>query len=298
MDWLDRVSGSAAGILASISIASAQHPPGGMTHAPGTIMYHAPTWSPDGSWILASANRDGDTEIYLVRADGGELRQLTRNTVADDIARWSDDGRRVVFESARGGTTETYSMNSDGSDVRPAARDSVISRSADGRTLLFESVRDGRGRLFIMSTDRTNVREVATARHAEQGSFSPDGRRIVFEQRDAMHEEIRASQIVVASPDGREPRVVANGTDPSWSRDGRSILFKTWDEGSRTLWIATVSPVGSEFRRLAPGVHPHWSPDGARIAFMRDRDDGGADIWVMARDGADARCLTCRAPFR
>jgi hypothetical protein len=31
---------------------------------------------------------------------------------------------------------------------------------------------------------------------------------------------------------------------------------------------------------------------------MRDRDDGGADIWVMASDGADARCLTCRAPFR
>jgi hypothetical protein len=31
----------------------------------------------------------------------------------------------------------------------------------------------------------------------------------VFEQRDAVHEEIRASQIVVAWPDGREPRVVA-----------------------------------------------------------------------------------------
>jgi hypothetical protein len=133
MDWLDCVSGSAAGILASISLASAQHPSRGMTHAPGAIMYHAPTWSPDGSWILASANRDGDTEIYLVRGDGGELRQLTRNTVADDIARWSDDGRRVVFESDRAGPTATYSMNPDGSDVRPAARDSVTSRSADGR---------------------------------------------------------------------------------------------------------------------------------------------------------------------
>ena len=232
MDWLDCVSGSAAGILASISLASAQHPSRGMTHAPGAIMYHAPTWSPDGSWILASANRDGDTEIYLVRGDGGELRQLTRNTVADDIARWSDDGRRVVFESDRAGPTATYSMNPDGSDVRPAARDSVTSRSADGRTLLFESVREGRGRLFIMSTDRTNVREVATARHAEQGSFSQDGRRIVFEQRDAVHEEIRASQIVVAWPDGREPRVVATGTDPSWSRDGRSILSRRGTRGA------------------------------------------------------------------
>ena len=40
------------------------------------------------------------------------------------------------------------------------------------------------------------------------------------------------------------------------------------------------------------------SPDGARIAFMRDRDDGGADVWVMAKDGTGARCVTCKAPFR
>jgi Tol biopolymer transport system component len=286
-----------AGAMLSVA-AEAQHPTTGMAHPHGGIMYHAPHWSRDGRWILASANLDGDTEIFLVRADGAELRQLTRNTVADDIARFSDDGRRVLFQSDRSGTTAEYSMNLDGSDVRPAARDSVLSRSPDGKTLLFESVRDGRGRLLTMSGDRTNPREIATARHAEQGSFSPDGRSIVFEQRDAMHEEIQVSQIVVSRPDGSDPRVVATGTDPAWSRDGRLILFKTWDEPSQSLWISTVSPTGTGLVRLAPGVHPKWSPDDARIAFMSDRPDGGADIWVMNRDGSDAHCVTCRAPFR
>jgi hypothetical protein len=31
---------------------------------------------------------------------------------------------------------------------------------------------------------------------------------------------------------------------------------------------------------------------------MQDRLDGGADIWIMNRDGSDAHCVTCKAPFR
>ena len=285
-------------VAAPQASAAAQQPSGGMSHAHGGIMYHAPQWSPDGQWIVVSANVDGDTEIYLVRPDGSARRQLTHNAVPDDIARWSEDGRRVMFESERSGTKGQYSMDLYGGDVRAETVDSVVSRSPDRSTLLFESVRDGHGRLFTMTAARTGAREIPTARHAEQGSFSPDGRTIVFEQRDAMHEDIARSQIVVARPDGSEPHVVATGTDPKWSRDGTLILFKTWDEPSRQLWISTVSPAGTGLRRLAPGVHPSWSPDNRQIAFMHDRPDGGADIWIMNRNGSDPHCITCKAPFR
>ncbi len=277
---------------------AAQKPNSGMPHMGGGVMYHAPQWSRDGRWLVASANLDGDTETYLISADAKALRQLTHNTVADDMARWSADGRRVIFESDRSGTTARYSMSVDGSDLRPEPGDSVVSRSPDGRTLLFESVRGGRGRLFLMTSARTDAREIAAAGHAEQGSFSPDGRHIVFEQRRAMHEDIPKSAIVVARPDGRDAKIVASGTDPSWSPDGHLILFKTWDEPTQTLWVSTVAPSGVELHRLAPGVHPSWSPDGSRIAYMHDRDDGGSDIWIMHRDGTNGICLTCRAPFR
>lgn len=285
-------------LLSGANQAAAQKPNSGMPHMGGGVLYHAPQWSPDGLWLLASANLDGDAEIYLIRADGSALRQLTRNTVPDDIARWSTDGRRVLFESARSGATAQYSMNLDGSDVRPERPDSVVSRSPDGKTLLFESVRDGRGHLFLMTSSRTNVREISTAGHAEQGSFSPDGHSILFEQRAEMHQDISRSNVVVAHPDGSGVKVIASGTDPSWSRDGQLILFKTWDEATQTLWISTVSPTGAGMRRLAQGVHPNWSPDGSRIAYMHDRDDGGSDIWVMDRDGSNPSCLTCKAPFR
>ena len=299
MGWLQGVT--ATGLMAlslGPSTATAQTSGHSMVHANGAVMYHAPQWSPDGRWVVVSANHDGDSEVYLARADGGELRQLTHNAVPDDNAQWSLDGSRIRFESDRSGARALYSMRPDGTDVRPEPRDSVVSRSPDGKTLLFESVRDGRGQLFLMTAGRTDARPIATARHAEQGSFSPDGRRIVFEQRSAMHDDIPHSQIVVAHADGSEPYVAASGTDPSWSPDGRLILFKVFDDPTQQLWISTVSPDGTGLRRLAPGVHPDWSPDGSRIVYMRDRADGGTDVWIMNRDGRGDRCLTCRTPFR
>jgi Tol biopolymer transport system component len=274
-------------------VVSAQHSGHGMT---GAVMYHSPQWSPDGKWILVSANRERDAEIYLIRADGGEIRQLTHNDV-DDMARWSDDGQRVLYESSQpGGGSKWFSMKPDGSDVRPYAPDSVVSRSPDGKTLLFESVRNGRGRLFLMTSARTNPREIATARHAEQGSFSPDGKSIVFEQRATMHDDIPHSQIVVSRPDGSDPKVVATGTDPHWSRDGSLILFKTMDDATQTLWISTVSPNGTGLKRLAPGVHYQWSLDEKQIVFMRDGKDGAADIWIMNSDASGQTCISCRLP--
>ena len=268
---------------------------GSMHASPGMVMYHAPQWSPDGQWILVSANRERDMEIYLIRADGGAIRQLTHNE-SDDLARWSDDGQRILIESTQAGVAKWTSMKPDGSDVRPFTPDSVISRSPDGHTLLFESVRDGRGRLFLMTSARTNPREIATARHAEQGSFSPDGKLIVFEQRNTMHDDVPHSQIVVARPDGSDSKFVAVGTDPSWSKDGSLILFKAPDDKTNTLWVSTVAPNGNGQRRLAPGVHMQYSPDGRRIVFMRDSADGNAHVWIMNADGTGATCVSCRLP--
>jgi hypothetical protein len=51
-----------AALLLGASQGAAQKPNSGMPHTGGGIMYHAPQWSPDGLWLLASANLDGDAE--------------------------------------------------------------------------------------------------------------------------------------------------------------------------------------------------------------------------------------------
>lgn len=48
-----------------------------------------PTWSPDGQWIAFHSDRDGDFDIYIVRPDGSDLRQLTDNDDNDMEPSWS-----------------------------------------------------------------------------------------------------------------------------------------------------------------------------------------------------------------
>jgi Tol biopolymer transport system component len=57
-----------------------------------------PAWSPDGKRIAFASNRDGAYEIYVMNADGGNRRRLTRTPrrKSSDSPDWSPDGRRIV----------------------------------------------------------------------------------------------------------------------------------------------------------------------------------------------------------
>jgi Tol biopolymer transport system component len=257
------------------------------------IMFHFPQWSPDGKHILASGTHDGDAELYLIPLDGTSARKLTDNTAADDAGQWIEQGRRILFLSERRGRMERFVMNADGSGQRPTDLEPPVSASPDRHTRIVESMMDGRGVLMALG-DNGSRHALTAGPHAEQGSYSPNGKWIVYEQRraEAPNDVVR-SNIVVATANGSQPRVVASGTDPSWSPDGEQILFKTFDPQRGALWIALVRRDGSGLKRLAAGVHPHWSPDGRRIAFMHD-GNGRTDIWIMDRNGEGQRCLTCR----
>ena len=66
--------------------------------------------------IAFSSNREGNYEIYVMNADGGNQQRLTNNPHADWSPSWSPDGKRIAFSSDRDGASEIYVMDADGSN--------------------------------------------------------------------------------------------------------------------------------------------------------------------------------------
>jgi Tol biopolymer transport system component len=86
----------------------------------GTGIAYDPAWSPVSNEIAFVATESGNDEIWTIRHDGTEVRQLTRNDWEwDKHPSWSPDGQQLVFFSNRTGTSQIWIMNKDGSEQRP-----------------------------------------------------------------------------------------------------------------------------------------------------------------------------------
>ena len=95
-------------------------------------------WSPDGSQIVFSTNRDGNFEIYLMNADGTDQTNLTNDPASDSLPAWSPDGSQIAFTTNRDGNPEIYVMNADGSGQINVTNDTALDSSPDWQPLVQE----------------------------------------------------------------------------------------------------------------------------------------------------------------
>jgi Tol biopolymer transport system component len=123
-----------------------------LTSSPG-VQDEEPNWSADGSRIAFVSDRDGDNEVYTLRPNGSNVRQLTFNDALEFRPNWSPDGGHITFTSQRDGDFEVYVMDADGGDqtnvtANPAGDDGVSAWSPDGEKIVFLS-----GDLHTMNAD-------------------------------------------------------------------------------------------------------------------------------------------------
>ena len=222
-----------------------------------------PDWAPDGERLAWSSDRDGDFEVYVMNADGGDVTQLTVDGGALS-PRWSPDGNLIAY--SRGGTIMV--VNADGSGPH-----AVLSSTAEAEG---ENLCDSGG---------------------FPGGWSPDSTRITYYAASAIDQ---VGHVCIVSLDGSTVETVVSeppgyNVEPVWSPDGGRVAFRSIRDGNHDIYVYDLDSKTEQRLTDVPALdsEPDWSPSGEWIVFGSNRDSGlSTDIYVMRADGSEVLRLT------
>lgn len=163
---------------------------------------------------------------------------------------WTPDNRELVFWAAG----KLWRTRADGSQAAPAE----IGFHVAATRKVAPAVR------FPVDVAPRDV-DVKALRGV---TVSPDGKRVVYQALGHLY--------LRTLPEGQPKRLTKQTDhfeqDPAFSRDGKQIVFTTWDDQSLGS-VRTIAVTGGKERVLSdrPGhyVAPQWSPDGARVVVQR-----------------------------
>ena len=242
----------------------------------------APRWSPDGAAISFFCCDDGNA-AHILDVATGEVRPVPQPDPALELycgSAWTADSKRLACE---GFGVDDPSLNgiytisaSGGGDVtritsNPGFNDIAGDFSPDGTRLVFMRFQDDRPvGLFVADADGGNVMQLPTSGlllddSGHAGRWSPSGDRILFVARSA--EELHKAIWIVDAAGGQpQPLTMTPACGgpfapgehgcywPSWSPDGRQIVFTRSDD-ERDAGIYLVNADGSGVAGVAEGEH-------------------------------------------
>ncbi|MEJ2086801.1 MAG: protein kinase, partial [Acidobacteriota bacterium] len=253
-----------------------------LTSLPGTEQY--PSLSPDGEWVIYSAEGPEYQDIHLQSVGGQKSFNLTAGSESDNSQPcFSPDGTRIAFRSSRDGGG-VFVMGRTGEAVRRVAADGFNPTwSPDGTAIAYstESVDlnplnwEGETQLWRVDVE-TGERVQLTATNAVQPAWSPGGGRIAYVARLGDPTRMDLASISVL---GGEPTAITEDEftewSPEWSADGRYLYFASDRSGSMNLWRIAVDtdtglPTGPPEPLTTPATflaHPRVAIDGSGIAY-------------------------------
>ena len=203
-------------------------------------------------------------DIWVANEDGRNVQRLTVNRARDVYPRFSPDGKWIAFSSDRNGNLDVFIIPSTGGTVKQltshSADDTVLNWTPDGRSILFSSQR-GEGfmpQLYTVSVDG-GMPVSAGVDMGVQASYSPDGRRIAYNQK-------------------------------------AQTYWRKYYRGSYQSDVIVADVAAKKFTNLTDfnGMDswPMWGHDGF-IYFVSDRDGNGlTNIWRTSENGGKAEKIT------
>lgn len=221
-----------------------------------------PSWTPDGSQFAFSSSRDRSgpgLDIWRMNADGSGLQRLTSAAGENGRAVYSPDGTKIVFTSTRDdptpGHAEIYVMSADGTGQTRLTTDHALANipswSPDGSKIVFQSNRSGTDQLWVINADGSALTRL-TSDAANDGApaWSPDGSKILFQSdRDRTGSDATTVEVYVMNANGTGQTRLTNDVgafdgSPSWSSDGRKVLFDSNRDGNFELFVMSLDGSG------------------------------------------------------
>lgn len=239
------------------------------------------------------------SSIYLVKADGSNLRSLAKDTFHNWQPAWSHDGTRIAFTRSRSDIKDwpqIYVMSADGQGIGRLTCDNKWEDSPtwspDGTRIAYTRAEaDGSPSIVTMRADGSNPVVVVARYDAFEDSsvaWSPDGQHIAYATK---------SGIVGIKPDGSGAvQLTSSPADftVSWSPNSKWIAFTRGVAGSSLSQIWVIAATGGTPRRITTSGSygsPTWSPDGLKLAFASQPDRHGR-IYVSNADGSQLHAIT------
>lgn len=286
------------------------------TFAPTT--YHLyPRWSPDGNWIAFQRGDSVRFDLFVVRATGGEARQLTRDNNMMAGLTWLPDSSGIVYSSSRNSTMPYLpTLNL----WQVALSDGSVRQLTSGETSYLNPDISRTGELTAarlrMQSDVWRFPADGTARENTQSGIAltrqtgqvltptmgTNDKEVAFLSDRGGH-----ANLWVLNTESGEQRQITQERDPSvavgaavWSPAGNAIAFvSSRGNPGLTFGVWLVDPDGSRARMVAnPGLGPGWSADG-RWVYYTTRSGSGSDaveVRKVSVDGGEPITVTRERP--
>jgi Tol biopolymer transport system component len=243
-----------------------------------------PAFSPDGNQVAFAFGAEKDKcGIYTVMVDGDKPLRLT-NGPGDAFPTWSPDGRRVAFYRLSEHGTAIYTVPAlGGMEQRLHTGFSGpwafgLDWSPDGKVLAFSESQEDKNRAWItlLSLADSAIRPLTSPSNQEYDSaptFSPDGSKVVFIR--GVVAGVVSDLYVVSASGGTPKQLTFDKTwifgSPTWTPDGRDVVFSSARGGMGALWRVPASG-GTPQPVAGVGViawAPSISPKGNRLVYQR-----------------------------
>ena len=230
----------------------------------------SPRVSPDGSRIAFSSYAKGGPNIMMYSRDLNRMVSFPSFTGTNISPAWAPSGDRLAFSSSRTADPEIYLVDSNGAGLKRITAYkgpdvSPVFNPKTGAQIAFVSGRTGLPQIYIMDADGANLQRVTNEGYAVSPAWSPNGQFLAFAwtrhygpgapgAQDIYIMDIASKQWVQLTHGG------GSNDFPSWSPDGRHIVFQSNRSGGTQIWSMLAD--GSQQKQLtSSGTNsmPFWS---------------------------------------